>query len=437
MPKSSVASTPAQSPRAASARKRRGSLLDGVNKLLGKETNPIHDLDVALGRLAKADLSAADKIALALKLRSYADWLDAATPRAASPAALVSTPAQDGFRYRFETSPGDAQKALNTAPRFPLTTPEFERQASTSPLPSPEVTAKVLDTVAELSSDELVAAVRAEAVRRASSTEDVVEEEAAATASDDDAPPRAVSPTLEAARPVSPLNFTLVVDESINAPSDVDAIRPIPDDEVDAAPPAANTSRPFPDLTGGGALLTGAAPPASVSLATSTKVATPQGHRVVTMSSGSNSVAQPPTEPEPAPPPPAVEPYRPKSTGAAMLDAIEADILNLETTLDAAPAADVDFASFAAAPDADEGLISFDATPDDGDDAGFAAFEAAPVAAAGADAPDFTATTPAPRETAQKTSPFEAAIAARRARSEAQTDAQRPDPLAGARVSVQ
>ena len=165
LPKSSVASTPAQSPRA-SARKRRGSLLDGVNKLLGKETNPVHDLDAALGRLAKADLSAADKIALALKLRSYADWLDAATPRAASPAALVSTPAQDGFRYRFETSPGDAQKALNTAPRFPLTTPEFERQASTSPLPSPEVTSKVLDTVVEMSNDELVAAVRAEAVRR-------------------------------------------------------------------------------------------------------------------------------------------------------------------------------------------------------------------------------------------------------------------------------
>ena len=434
LPKSSVASTPAQSPRA-SARKRRGSLLDGVNKLLGKETNPVHDLDAALGRLAKADLSAADKIALALKLRSYADWLDAATPRAASPAALVSTPAQDGFRYRFETSPGDAAKALNAAPRLPLTTPEFERQASTSPLPSPEVTSKVLDTVVEMSNDELVAAVRAEAVRRASSTEDVVEEEAAATASDDDAPPRAVSPTLEAARPVSPLNFTLVVDESINAPSDVDAIRPIPDDEVDAAPPAANTSRPFPDFTGGGALLTGAAPPPSVSLATSTKVATPQGHRVVTMSSGSNSVAQPPTEPEPAPPPPAVEPYRPKSTGAAMLDAIEADILNLETTLEAAPA-DEGFAAFetAAAPDADEGLISFDATPDDGDDAGFAAFEAAPVAAAGADAPDFTATTPAPRETAQKTSPFEAAIAARRARSEAQTD--RSDPLAGARATT-
>merc|ERR1711965_676020 len=98
LPKSSVASTPAQSPRA-SARKRRGSLLDGVNKLLGKETTPVDDLDVALGRLAKVDLSAADKIALALKLRSYADWLDAATPRAASPAALVSTPAQDGFRY--------------------------------------------------------------------------------------------------------------------------------------------------------------------------------------------------------------------------------------------------------------------------------------------------------------------------------------------------
>ena len=432
LPKSSVASTPAQSPRA-SARKRRGSLLDGVNKLLGKDTNPIHDLDAALGRLAKADLSAADKIALALKLRSYADWLDAATPRAASPAALVSTPAQDGFRYRFETSPGDAQKALNTAPRFPLTTPEFERQASTSPLPSPEVTAKVLDTVAELSSDELVAAVRAEAVRRASSTEDVVEEEAAATASDDDAPPRAVSPTLEAARPVSPLNFTLVVDESINAPSNVDAIRPIPD-EVDAAPSAANTRRPFPDLTGNGG---------GVSRANSTKVATPQGHRVVTLSSGCNSAAPPPAEPripavppppaEPAPPPPAVEPYRPKSTGAAMLDAIEADILNLETTLDAAPA-DEGFAAFetAAPVDNDEGLISFDATPaadDDGE--GFAAFEAAPAATTPVEL------TPAPRETAQKTSPFEAAIAARRARSEAQTDAQRPDPLAGARVSVQ
>jgi hypothetical protein len=439
LPKSSVASTPAQSPRA-SARKRRGSLLDGVNKLLGKETNPVHDLDAALGRLAKADLSAADKIALALKLRSYADWLDAATPRAASPAALVSTPAQDGFRYRFETSPGDAAKALNAAPRLPLTTPEFERQASTSPLPSPEVTSKVLDTVVEMSNDELVAAVRAEAVRRASSTEVVVEEEAAASASDDDAPPRAVSPTLEAARPVSPLNFTLVVDESINAPSDVDAIRPIPDEE-DAAPPAADTRRPFPDLTDGGRLLTGAAPPPTVSLATSTKVATPQGHRVVTMSSGSNSVAQPPTEPEPAPPPPAVEPYRPKSTGAAMLDAIEADILNLETTLEAAPA-DEGFAAFETAPpaDADEGLISFDATPAADDD--FAAFEAAPGGAAGADAPDFAATapvepTPAPRETAEKTSPFEAAIAARRARSEAQTDAQRPDPLAGARVSVQ
>ena len=116
-----------------------------------------------------------------------------------------------------------------------------------------------------------------------------------------------------------------------------------------------------------------------------------------------------------------------------MLDAIEADILNLETTLEAAPA-ELDFASFAAA-DADEGLISFDAAADD-DDEGFAAFEAAPGAAAGADAPDFTATTPpAPRETAQKTSPFEAAIAARRARSEAQTE--RSDPLAGARVSVQ
>ena len=124
-----------------------------------------------------------------------------------------------------------------------------------------------------------------------------------------------------------------------------------------------------------------------------------------------------------------------------MLDAIEADILNLETTLDSAPA-DESFAAFETPPpaDADEGLISFDATPDDGSD--FAAFEAAPVAAAGADAPDFTATTPveptpAPRETAQKTSPFDPAIAARRARSEAQTDAQRPDPLAGARVSVQ
>ena len=135
-----------------------------------------------------------------------------------------------------------------------------------------------------------------------------------------------------------------------------------------------------------------------------------------------------------------------------MLDAIEADILNLETTLEAAPAADVDFATFAAAPDADEtleaqpavdgfaafetapatdadeGLISFDATPED---EGFASFEAAPVATTPVEP------TPAPRETAQKTSPFEAAIAARRARSEAQTDAQRPDPLAGARVSVQ
>ena len=402
LPKSSVASTPAQSPRAAAARKRRGSLLDGVNKLLGKEANPVHDLDAALGRLAKADLSAADKIALALKLRSYADWLDAATPRAASPAALVSTPAQDGFRYRFETSPGNAQKALNAAPRFPLTTPEFERQASTSPLPSPEVTAKVLDTVVEMSNDELVAAVRAEAVRRASSTE-----EAAASASDDDAPPRAVSPTLEAARPVSPIMSPAQTPDAV--------------DVVDAPPPAVDAIRPIPDAVD-------AAPPPLVSRAASTETATPQGHRVVTMSSGSVSKAPPPAEP--AAPPPAVEPYRPKSTGAAMLDAIEADILNLETTLEAAPAAD-DFASFAAA-DANEGLISFDATPDD---AGFASFEVAP---AGADAPDFTATTPpAPQETIQKTSPFEAAIAARRARSEAQTDAQRPDPLAGARVSVQ
>ena len=98
-----------------------------------------------------------------------------------------------------------------------------------------------------------------------------------------------------------------------------------------------------------------------------------------------------------------------------MLDAIEADILNLETTLEAAPPAD-----------ADEGLISFDATPDD---EGFAAFETAPVATTPVEP------TPAPRETAQKTSPFEAAIAARRARSEAQTE--RSDPLAGARVSVQ
>ena len=112
-----------------------------------------------------------------------------------------------------------------------------------------------------------------------------------------------------------------------------------------------------------------------MSRANSTKTATPQGHRVVTMSSGSVSKAPPPAEP--APPPPAVEPYRPKSTGAAMLDAIEADILNLETTLEAAPAADDGFAAFdetAPPADADEGLISFDATPDD-DDEGFAAFE--------------------------------------------------------------
>ena len=57
LPKSSVASTPAQSPRA-SARKRLLLLLDGVNKLLGKDTDPVDDLDAALGRLAKADLSA-------------------------------------------------------------------------------------------------------------------------------------------------------------------------------------------------------------------------------------------------------------------------------------------------------------------------------------------------------------------------------------------
>ena len=180
------------------------------------------------------------------------------------------------------------------------------------------------------------------------------------------------------------------------------------------------------------------------------------------MSSGSVSAAPPPAEPAPVPPPspepaaPArtVEPYRPKSTGAAMLDAIEADILNLETTLEAAPAADEGFAAFETAPaaDADEGLISLPAANDYGD--AFAAyvgqtkelqdlmgqsFEAAPAAAAGADAPDGTATapvepTPAPRETAQKTSPFEAAIAARRARSEAQKE--RSDPLAEARATT-
>ena len=154
------------------------------------------------------------------------------------------------FEY-FETSPGDAQKALH-AQRLPLTTPEFERQASTSPLPSPEVTAKVLDTVVEMSNDELVAAVRAEAVRRASSTE-----EAAASASDDDAPPRAVSPTLEAARPVSPIM------SPAQTPAAVDV--------VDAPPPAVDAIRPIPDAVD-------AAPPPLVSRAASTKTATPQGH---------------------------------------------------------------------------------------------------------------------------------------------------------------
>ena len=223
-----------------------------------------------------------------------------------------------------------------------------------------------------------------------------------------DAPPRAVSPTLEAARPVSPIAMS-----PAQTPAAVNV--------VDAPPPAVDAMLPT-----FGATDVGSTQPTR---AASTKVATPQGHRVVTMSSGSNSVAQPPTEPEPAPPPPAVEPYRPKSTGAAMLDAIEADILNLETTLETAPVDD-GFAAFetAAPVDNDEGLVSFDATPaaDDGD------------FAAGADAPDFTATTPsAPRGTVQQTSPFEAAIAARRARSEAQTDAdQRPDPLARARATT-
>ena len=248
-----------------------------MNKLLGKETNPVDDLDVALGRLAKADLSAADKIALALKLRSYADWLDAATPKAASPAALVSTPAQDGFRYRFETSPGDAQKALNQS-RFPLTTPEFERQASTSPLPSPEVTAKVLDTVVEMSNDELVAAVRAEAVRQ-SSVED-------ASASDDDAPPRAVSPTLEAARPVSPIM------SPAQTPAAVDVI--------DAAPPAVDAIRPIPD----GNRQRRRCEPRELD-EDGDAAGPPRRDHVV----GSVSKAPPPTEP--AAPPPAVEPYRP------------------------------------------------------------------------------------------------------------------------------
>ena len=45
-----------------------------------------------------------------------------------------------------------------------------------------------------------------------------------------------------------------------------------------------------------------AAPVPQVSQAASTKTATPQGHRVVTMSSGSVSKAAPPPEPEPAPP---------------------------------------------------------------------------------------------------------------------------------------
>ena len=106
-----------------------------------------------------------------MKLRSYADRLGR-NSQSGEPRGAGSTPAQDGFRYRFETSPGDA--LAPHWPRLPLTTPEFERQAPTPPLPSPEVTAKVPDTVVEMSNDELVAAVRAEAVRRASSTEEAL-----------------------------------------------------------------------------------------------------------------------------------------------------------------------------------------------------------------------------------------------------------------------
>ena len=321
---SSVASTPASSPKLA---KRRGSLLDGVHKLLGRDdANPVADLDACLGRLAKLDLPAAEQVALALKLRAFADRLEGCTPRAASPAAFVSTPAQDGFRYCFEPSAGDAQQALRS---FALATPEWERRASTSPAPSPEATACALDVVNELSSDELVEAVRAEAVRRASSVEDedadAAPPEAAASASDDDAPPRAVSPTLEAARPISPV-----------LPTTPDAVKP---------PPPAR----------------------------------------------------------------AVEPYRPPTRGAAMLDAIVNDIANLETALEADGGGG--FASFEAAPASPPAVDAMRpaSTPD---------INAAPATV------DFenARTTQSPFEAAidawTTQSPFEAAIAARRAQTD-------------------
>lgn len=327
---SSTASTPASSPKLA---KRRGSLLEGVHKLFGRDgANPVADLDACLGRLATLDLPATERVALALKLRAFADRLEGCTPRAASPAAFVSTPAQDGFRYRFEPSAGDAQQALRS---FALATPEWERRASTSPAPSPEATACARDVVNELLSYELVEAVRAEAVRRASSVEDAdaAPPEAAASASDDDAPPRAVSPTLEAARPISPV-----------LPTTPDAV-------------------------------------------------------------------------EPPPPARAVEPYRPTTRGAAMLDAIVNDIANLETALEA---------------DEDDGFASFEAAPAspaaDDDDDGFACFEAAPASPPAVDARP--ASTPhidaAPAANARTTqSPFEAAIAARRAQTDPAPEADR------------
>ena len=80
-----------------------------------------------------------------------------------------------------------------------------------------------------------------------------------------------------------------------------------------------------------------AAPVPQVSQAVSTKTATPRGHRVVTMSSGSVSKAPPPPEPEPAPPvvepepapepaAPVSEPAPPSEESAAKPEAEEEDL---------------------------------------------------------------------------------------------------------------
>ena len=67
-------------------------------------------------------------------------------------------------------------------------------------------------------------------------------------------------------------------------------------------PPAEPEPAAVPAFSPMPVALPAAAPVPQVSQAASTKTATPQGHRVVTMSSGSVSKAPPPPEPEPAPP---------------------------------------------------------------------------------------------------------------------------------------